>query len=918
VTTIRVFLGVLLAAAGLVTFRVTGVAQAPSPSAQSTFRSTVDLLTIETSVRDKSGPVPDLTAADFTVTIDGKPRRVVSAVFFKAEAADGRRITVAATPTPQYVSNDQTAPGRVVVFALDSGTIRGGQERALLETASGMIERLSPADAVGLVEIPGTAIDVTRDHAAVIDALKRFRGRAPGEAEERTRRNNLPAPPGAAANALGQLNDRADAQRTLLDLATLIRGMAAVRAPRSVILISGGLASDQEVLAHYKVLQRAASESRTVLYTVLLEQVGPEVSRGETRPDAADNPAKTEGLATIAAMTGGMFFNVAGTATGVFDRIQSEVTSSYQLAIESSPADADGKEHDVKVKVTRAGVDVRAPTHVAVAKLPSGPTPRDPLLNALRQPTDVSDVPLAVTTYSTHAADGAVQLLVSAAVGGPNGPPPAEWGLVVTQKGKDVAIRRGRFPAGSERPRMVTTSLDVPPGDYRLRLAAVDVEDRAGVLEVSVTAAYLQAGGTMMSDLVVGAAAAGEFEPRRTIASSEELIAMLQVMASASAMPGGSLQLIPPGTARSALTLPLSVRPGASEGLPAILQARGSLATVPPGRYTASAVLSIDGQPLARVNRLIEIAGPLRPQTAAGAAPVTASAATGARAVPATPSATAPPAGSAEDIMRRVSAYVAQFGGQASLLVAVERYSQSLNVRGRSVDTQMRIGGRITQTESLGEATVAKRRLVSEFALMPNASASGGWLGYRDVMEVDGRAVADRGGRLQRLFRADTPDLAAARRIADEGARYNIGSVSRNFNVPTTTLFFFDAGNLPRFTFRRTGRDRIDGVDTVVIDFHEERAPTLIMNASGADVPSSGTLWVNPTDGTVLRTRLELKEYDSAGSRAVIDVVYRKDPGAEMWDPSRMTERYTTGPETTTTEATYHDFKRFQTSVKIK
>jgi hypothetical protein len=383
-----------------------------------------------------------------------------------------------------------------------------------------MIERLSPADAVGLVEIPGTAIDVTRDHAAVIDALKRFRGRAPGEAEERTRRNNLPAPPGAAANALGQLNDRADAQRTLLDLATLIRGMAAVRAPRSVILISGGLASDQEVLAHYKELQRAASESRTVLYTVLLEQVGPEVSRGETRPDAADNPAKTEGLATIAAMTGGMFFNVAGTATGVFDRIQSEVTSSYQLAIESSPADADGKEHDVKVKVTRAGVDVRAPTHVAVAKLPSGPTSRDPLLNALRQPTDVSDVPLAVTTYSTHAADGAVQLLVSAAVGGPNGPPPAEWGLVVTQKGKDVAIRRGRFPAGSERPRMVTTSLDVPPGDYRLRLAAVDVEDRAGVLEVSVTAAYLQAGGTMMSDLVVGAAAAGEFEPRRTISSS--------------------------------------------------------------------------------------------------------------------------------------------------------------------------------------------------------------------------------------------------------------------------------------------------------------------------------------------------------------------------------------------------------------
>ena len=146
----------------------------------------------------------------------------------------------------------------------------------------------------------------------------------------------------------------------------------------------------------------------------------------------------------------------------------------------------------------------------------------------------------------------------------------------------------------------------------------------------------------------------------------------------------------------------------------------------------------------------------------------------------------------------------------------------------------------------------------------------------------------------------------------------NIGSVSRNFNVPTVTLFFFHPGNLSRFTFRRTGRERIDGVDTVVIDFHEERMPTFIMTTAGKDVPSAGTLWVNPVDGVVVRTRVELKEFDSAGSRAVIEVVYRKDPAVGMWVPSRMTERYTVGPETTTTVATYQDFKRFQTSVKIK
>jgi hypothetical protein len=246
----------------------------------------------------------------------------------------------------------------------------------------------------------------------------------------------------------------------------------------------------------------------------------------------------------------------------------------------------------------------------------------------------------------------------------------------------------------------------------------------------------------------------------------------------------------------------------------------------------------------------------------------------------------------------------------------VEHYSQTVT-RLQSV-SEARTSSRGRSTTEITNVDAGKRRLVSEFALMPNAAASGGWLGYRDVMEVDGKPVPDRGGRLQALFRSDTPDLQAARKIADEGARYNIGSVSRNFNVPTTVLFFFHAGNLPRFSFRRSGRERIDGVDTLVIDFHEERIPTLIMNSDRKDVPASGTLWVNPVDGTVVRSRLELREFDNAGSKATVDVVYRKDPGVGMWVPSRMTERYTSGTETTNTVATYTDFKRFQTSIKIK
>jgi hypothetical protein len=422
------------------------------------------------------------------------------------------------------------------------------------------------------------------------------------------------------------LKGREHAERVLLDLVRLLRGMTVVRAPRTVILISGDLALDRELMAHYKELQRAAAESRTMLYTVLLAEVGYEVSRGETRPEIKrppalvpiDDPGKAEGLATIASMTGGMFFNAAGRPTGIFDRIQSEVSSFYQLAIESSPADADGKEHDVKVRVSRTGVDVRAPAHVAVAKPPSKAAPRDPLLVALQQPTDVPDVPLAISTYSTYGAGGAIQVLMSAEIGAPNAAAPAEWGFAVSQRGKDAIIRRGRIAAGSERPHVVSATMDMPPGDYRLRLAAVDGDDRIGVLDVPFKAGYQKVGATVTSDLVVGVVAAGEFEPRRRLARTEALIATLQVIAGGT-VSSGVLQLIPAGSARSVLAIPLSIRPPSSADGPTTLQGRASLASVRAGRYTASAVLEVGGQPATRIDRVIEITGPLPVAPPAGA-----------------------------------------------------------------------------------------------------------------------------------------------------------------------------------------------------------------------------------------------------------------------------------------------------------
>ena len=134
-----------------------------------------------------------------------------------------------------------------------------------------MLDGLSPADAVGLLELPlGPSVEDTRDHSAVAEVLKRFRGRARGEGE------NL------ASAEMNRLIGNSHTEDVLRDLAKLVREMSPVRAPRSVIFISGGLELHQGLMAAYKELQRAAAESRVVLYTVLLEQVGYPVTRGES------------------------------------------------------------------------------------------------------------------------------------------------------------------------------------------------------------------------------------------------------------------------------------------------------------------------------------------------------------------------------------------------------------------------------------------------------------------------------------------------------------------------------------------------------------------------------------------------------------------------------------------------------------
>jgi len=259
---------------------------------------------------------------------------------------------------------------------------------------------------------------------------------------------------------------------------------------------------------------------------------------------------------------------------------------------------------------------------------------------------------------------------------------------------------------------------------------------------------------------------------------------------------------------------------------------------------------------------------------------------------------------SLKDVIKRVEAYVDVYGQKASIVVATEQYRQ----------------------ESHGNTSVehGKRDLVADFALV-KVEAANTWMGFRDVLEVDGKRVQDREDRLARVLMASAGRFDEAIRLNTESARFNIGPFLRNFNVPTTALFFFNSENHRRFKFSAKS---VAADGTWEIAFHETQEPTLIHTPDWRPVPTEGTIWANPADGTIVRTVLKVGgagQTARPGTRVAgsVDVTFQRVDTLGMWLPATMDETFQTNGTTSEWElvkghAIYSNYREFTTEVKIK
>ena len=256
---------------------------------------------------------------------------------------------------------------------------------------------------------------------------------------------------------------------------------------------------------------------------------------------------------------------------------------------------------------------------------------------------------------------------------------------------------------------------------------------------------------------------------------------------------------------------------------------------------------------------------------------------------------------SLQTVLDRVSDYVTRYQHELSSVVVEEKYVQDADKSDRPLLTH--------------------RELRSDLLLM-HAKGDSGYVQFRDVFEVDGEPVRDRTDRLMQLFvnpAANAKKQAA--QIMNESARYNIGRIERNINVPLLTLLLLDPAYQTHFKYsvdiEHKGTPRglpktpafTLAADAWELDFDEIKSPTIIQG-DFADAKSRGRVWIEPDTGKVLITELV---NEAKTVRTTIRVSFQSEPLDGFLLPVEMRERYERKGRFYTFEgtATYSNYRRF-------
>ena len=470
--------------------------QAPPP--KPSFKSGVTVVEVDVVVTDKSGrPVRGLRTEDFEIAEDGRPVEI--ATFSAVDVPEAPRESIIPPPDRSgsaFASNERPDDGRLILIVLDDVqmTFTAGRMASVKSVARRAVERLGPRDLAGVLTTSGRfggQAEFTMDKARLLDAIERFvprgehdlpeiAGAVPGgsPSEGLANRRTISAMSGltAAARALGSISHRRKGV-LMISQGFPARLEDIIRDPR----VGAGYESIREFLL-------TAQRNNVAVYT--FDPCGLELDR-------ACNKESRQNLRTMAEVTGGFAVVNTNAPEAAIDRMLAENGTYYLIGYYSPAPPDDGKHHRITVRTRAPGVEIRAREGYDSPGKTAKTTPATPLDLLTRSAIQTRGMTMRVVAIPAPLPSDpratvivGIELPTAAATRAGR----IEFAIVaIDAEGKTRSrVRFSTDFAGSAKTSSAWTRtgsrIDLPPGEYQIRVAATGVDKSQGSVftEVSV------------------------------------------------------------------------------------------------------------------------------------------------------------------------------------------------------------------------------------------------------------------------------------------------------------------------------------------------------------------------------------------------------------------------------------------------
>ena len=532
-------------------------------------------------------PVMDLKPADLTLRAGGRERRVSSLELIR-RGNSGTEPVLA----PPFATNSapQLAQGDIAVL-IDEASIAPGRERPLRDALAEFLTRTSPRDRVRLISLRrgGPALPFEAGLRDVKGALARFRGHS---------------------TASESANDLVCRSKDALDMLRSLLGNYSGNPIPTFVIVSGGFGSPPTggvtsfgnygrcPLLENKDFEDVGVAARAINATVYMVHL--------TDATASQLPRESleRGVETLAGALGADVIRADAPSAASMARIAMETSAYYLAAFEPDADDRAEAPLRIELRSRRPNVTVRARAEVVAPRASLGAAAAVPTPDAMiRVATSYRDLPLRAAAFASRAdADGKVRLVVLFE--------PDDPATKVTAAAIGLYDSKGRLHRWTAEPsdlagRPVVAGIIVPPGTYRMRVAAA-TGAAAGTVDTDVRAELSDAGASTMSGLLLGVSGPNGFAPRMQFSASDTgafgYLEIYQTQKNAALTVTLELAATPDGPALIGSDVPLT--PGPSEDV-RIAFSGFAIGGLPPGDIVMRAIVSIDGKPVAREVRTL-------------------------------------------------------------------------------------------------------------------------------------------------------------------------------------------------------------------------------------------------------------------------------------------------------------------------